>query len=90
MDRQEEVDGDDVAEERWIGYYASHSFASLRRTQEGHYWALRVGPPYQQGVRRMTEAWWARLHHNRLPAIFGQSGATSVSPSDDVITGVLN
>ena len=47
-------------------------------TQESHYWALTKGPSYLQRVRQLTEARWARLHHNRLPAFFGQSEVTSV------------
>ena len=59
----------------------------IRRYTISHYWALTRGPSYMQGVHHLTEARWARLHHNRLPAFFGQSEATS---SDEVITRVLN
>ena len=75
MDHEEDIDGDVDVEEPCLGYYASHSFSL---SQESHYWALTRGPTYLQGVRHFTEARWARLHHNRLPAIFGQSEATSV------------
>ena len=45
MDLEEgEVDGDVVVEEPKLGYHASHRFASFRRIQESHYWALIAGP----------------------------------------------
>ena len=77
--REEEVDGDVVAEEPKLGYYDSLDLPLRLFTRISHYWALEWDTPSSpQGVRRLTEARWARLHHNRLPVIFGQSEATSV------------
>ena len=84
--QEEEVGGDDVVEEPKLGYYASHRFASFQALHKKPllgiscwtFHQLRMGPSYQKGVRRMTEAPWSRLHHSRLPANFSQSEATFV------------
>ena len=60
---------------------SSAQFCLLGCLQESHYWAYNTNethPPVLRGVRRMTGGRWARLHHVWLPALFGQSEATSV------------
>ena len=50
MDHQEEeVNGDDVVEEPWFGYYASLRFASFRRHKIATIGHLQEDPPFGRG-----------------------------------------
>ena len=89
--QEEEVDGNVVAEEPRLGYYASHRFATIRRNTRKPLLGINKRDPhiYRGSVNRLKHGGQG-CTTSSFPPFFGQSEATSVSPSDDVITRMLN
>ena len=89
--QEEEVDGDVVVEEPKLGYYASHRIATFRHNTIKPLLGINKKDPH------ICRGSVSRLKHggqgcttSSFPPFSANQGRPPFSPSDDVITRVLN